>query len=518
MEAKKGLVIVVTETNQGLVVVESQGVAFSIMNPKDLHKIETGTYPVPVGEEIFSSHLLSPLLTAALQDALLAVKQVFADYGVTDYATYGGQSFFEADNADFVRDQLFNRTGMWVHKLTVPEEAYHRTSAVMQSFPHFDKLSQDGTVLVNVGGGTVELIAFNNGTFSFARNLNLGPLRVFEDLKDVQRSADNYVDILREFIDSRLLDFLRLLPQKHDYKHMILMGSALRLLTPMWPKLDKRRLQRSDFREIVRQVTRASDQFLSSQYGIDPDLVSQVLPTMTLLNQLVRKLDPDAIWISNLRLIDGLEVNQAIESGSHAVKFDPTEETIASALTLSNWYHVDEKHRDTTVTFALQLFDRLRKLHKLGKRERLLLETAALITDIGSYIDTHSHAQNSEYIINSSDIMGLSSRELAIVATIARYHTSATPQLDMSALKSFGGADRLIVAKLSAILRVADSLDTSRRQKIDNISVSMRGERVTITASTHENLELEKWTLGQKGRFFEAVFGMPVRLKGRNTQ
>ena len=518
MEAKKGLVVVVTESNQGLVVVESQGVAFSITNPKDLHKIETGTYPVPVGEEIFSSHLLSPLLTAALQDALLAVKQVFADYGVTDYATYGGQSFFEADNADFVRDQLFNRTGMWVHKLTVPEEAYHRTSAVMQNFPHFDKLSQDGTVLVNVGGGTVELIAFNNGTFSFARNLNLGPLRVFEDLKDVQRSADNYVDILREFIDSRLLDFLRLLPQKHDYKHMILMGSALRLVNPMWPKLDNRRLKRNDFRGIVREVSRASDQYLSSMYGIDPDVVSQVLPTMTLLNQLVRKLDPDAIWISSLRLIDGLEVNQAIENGSHAVKFDPTEETVASALTLSNWYHVDEKHRDTTVTFALQLFDRLRKLHQLGKRERLLLETAALITDIGSYIDTHSHAKNSEYIINSSDIMGLSSRELTIVATIARYHTSATPQLDMSALKTFRGGDRLIVAKLSAILRVADSLDTSRRQKIDNISVSMRGNQVTITANTHENLELEKWTLGQKGRFFEAVFGMPVRLKGRNTQ
>jgi exopolyphosphatase/guanosine-5'-triphosphate,3'-diphosphate pyrophosphatase len=253
-------------------------------------------------------------------------------------------------------------------------------------------------------------------------------------------------------------------------------------------------------------------------YGIDPDVVSQVLPTMTLLNQLVRKLDPDAIWISSLRLIDGLEVNQAIENGSHAVKFDPTEETVASALTLSNWYHVDEKHRDTTVTFALQLFDRLRKLHQLGKRERLLLETAALITDIGSYIDTHSHAKNSEYIINSSDIMGLSSRELTIVATIARYHTSATPQLDMSALKTFSGAERLVVAKLSALLRVADSLDTSRKQKIDLISVSTKNGRVTITASSRENLELEKWTLAQKGHFFEAVFGMPIRLKWRSRQ
>lgn len=503
---------------RGLVVITSQGVTFSITNLNNLTTIERGTYPVPVGEEIFGDHVLSPETTGELQNALQAVKQLFRDYGVGTYEVYAGQSFFEGENAEFVRDQLFNRTGMWVHRLAITEEAYHRTSAVRQNFPHFDQMIKDGTVLVDIGGGTVELIAFSNGTFSFARNLNLGPLRVFEVMKDVQNSEPNYVEVMHDYIDSRLLEFMRLLPQKHDYQNMILTGSGMRLLGNMWPEDDKNKIDRHHFRKLYHELTRASDQYISSTYNIAPGQVSQVLPTILLIHQLVQRLDAKDTWRSNLRLIDGLEVNAAVNADSRAVHFDPTETTRASALTLSNWYHVDAKHRDTTVKFALQLFDRLHKLHGMGKRERLLLETAALITDIGSYIDTHDHAESSDFIIRNSDIMGLSSREQRIVATIAHYHTSATPQLDMSALQMFKGGDRLIVAKLSALLRVADSLDTSRQQKIDTISVSTRNGQVTITAHTREKLELEKWTLAQKGYFFEAVFGMPVRLKWRNPQ
>lgn len=506
------------EIRQGLVVVESQDVTFSITDPRDLSEIEHGSYPVPIGEETYSGSIISPEMTDALQEALSAIKQVFTDYGVTQSAAYAGESFFEADNADFVRDQLFNRTGLWVHQLSISEEAYFRTSAVMQNFPHFNELIKNGTVLVDIGGGTVEIITFNNGAFSFARNMKLGPLRVFEVMKDVQRSAANYVEILRDYIDSRLLDFLRLQPQRNDYTNMIIMGSGARLLQNMWPHDKHERLERKRFDNVYQEITRASDQEITTRYDIDPDEVNQVLPTMMLLHQLVQKLDPRDIYSSDLKLIDGLEVDAGIINGSKVVKFDPTEETLASALTLSNWYHVDVKHRDTTVAFALQLFDRLRKLHGLGKRERLLLETAALIIDVGSYIDTHNHAASSDYIIRASDLIGLSRREQHIVATIAHYHTSATPQLDMSAMRTFRGSDRLIVAKLSALLRVADSLDTSRRQKISRIRVSMRGGKVTITADSHENLELEKWTLDRKGSFFEAVFGMPLRLKWRNNQ
>jgi exopolyphosphatase/guanosine-5'-triphosphate,3'-diphosphate pyrophosphatase len=109
----------------------------------------------------------------------------------------------------------------------------------------------------------------------------------------------------------------------------------------------------------------------------------------------------------------------------------------------------------------------LKKLHGLGKRERLLLQIAAIVNDIGSYVDTHKHYEHSDYIIRASELMGLDAIEQQMVATIARFHSSDSPQIDLGDLPLMSSARRLTIAKLSAILRVADSLDASRQQKIN---------------------------------------------------
>jgi exopolyphosphatase/guanosine-5'-triphosphate,3'-diphosphate pyrophosphatase len=76
---------------------------------------------------------------------------------------------------------------------------------------------------------------------------------------------------------------------------------------------------------------------------------------------------------------------------------------------------------------------------------------------------------------------------------------------------------RLVIAKLSALLRVADSLDASRQQKIQRIRVSQKDDRIVLHATANDDVELERWTLARKGRFFTAVFGLPIELKGRLT-
>ncbi len=101
----------------------------------------------------------------------------------------------------------------------------------------------------------------------------------------------------------------------------------------------------------------------------------------------------------------------------------------------------------------------------MGKHERLLLEVAATVSDIGSYIETHKHYAHSNYIIKASEIMGLNALDITMVATITRFHSSVTPQSDLKNFPIMSTENRLVVAKLSAILRVADSLDASRQQK-----------------------------------------------------
>ena len=383
-------------------------------------------------------------------------------------------------------------------------------------FPKFTEITKKGTVLIDISSGSVELTAFTNGEFGFSRNLSLGPLRVYEVMGDIKVSVTNYVEVMRDYIDSRLVDFMRLLPHDVDYHNMILMGSALSVLETLIPVGETAvETDRDGFDLLYHEVIHASDQYLMDTYELPQNQVAQVLPTVLLVYRLVKTLHVEKIWVSNLKMLDGLEVDAALEAGYKPVALDPTKEIVISAQNLAERYQVDAKHQKATVTFVLQLFDRLRKLHGLGKRERLLLQIAAIVNDIGSYVDTHKHYAHSDYIIRASELMGLDAGEQQMVATIARFHSSDSPQIDLGDLPEMSSSRRLTIAKLSALLRVADSLDASRQQKISNIRVSQREDRIVLLATANDDVELERWTLARKGQFFAAVFGIPIELKGR---
>ncbi|WP_125579441.1 Ppx/GppA phosphatase family protein [Lacticaseibacillus suibinensis] len=503
-------------SEHGFVVIGAQSVFFSITNLKTLVEVERGAYPVSIGEDIFATHEIQPGTVDQLVVALQTIDQLMTDYGVKSYEIIGTHSFFEAKNSQFVCDQLFSRTGRPVATLTLSQESYYRTQAVLGKFPHFDQITQKGTVLIDISSGSVELTAFANGEFGFSRNLSLGPLRVFEVMGDLQRTVPNPTEVMRDYIDSRLADFMRLLPKNQHYPHMILMGSALSVFNTLIPSGEEMvETDHEGFRLIYQEVVQASDQYLSDHFDLTPTQTAQVLPTVLLVYRLLKTLNAERVWISNLKLLDGIELSAAGEAGSQAAAIDPTREILISAQNLADRYQVDPKHRDSTVNFALQLFDRLKKLHGLGKRERLLLQIAATVNDVGSYVDTHKHYEHSEYIINSSELMGLTMPEQRMVAAIARYHSSDTPQTDLSDLHELNSTRRLIIAKLSALLRVADSLDASRQQKIQKIRVSIQPTRVLLTATATDDVELERWTLQTKGEFFAIVFGLPIELKGK---
>jgi len=506
---------VVANTTQGFVVIGAQNVFFSITNLRTLVEVERGKYPIGLGEDVFADQSISPETVNTIVTALRAIQQIFQDYGIQSVHVVGSHSLFEAPNAEFVRDQIFNRIGWPISHLSISQEAFFRNEAVMARFPNFETVTQSGTMLIDISSGSVELTAFADGEFGFSRNFNLGPLRVYEVMRDVQRDVPNFVEVLRDFIDSRLLDFMRLLPPNVTYPNMILMGSSLSVFETLIPAGETSvSTTRDKFDQLYQQVVSANDQYLVDHYDLPMSLVAQVLPTVLLMNQLVKMLNSQTIWISSLKLLDGVEVNQAIEDGFKPVKFDPNAEIITSAVNLANRYQVDPVHRETTVKFALQLFDRLKKLHGLSKRDRLLLQVAATVNDIGSYIDTHRHYAHSDYIILASDIIGLTKLEQQMVATIAHFHSSDTPQTDLEDFPATETDMRLRIAKLSALLRVSDSLDASRQQKIQQLSVSLKPNKIVLTVKANDDVELERWTLARKSGFFTEVFGLPVELKG----
>jgi exopolyphosphatase/guanosine-5'-triphosphate,3'-diphosphate pyrophosphatase len=159
---------------------------------------------------------------------------------------------------------------------------------------------------------------------------------------------------------------------------------------------------------------------------------------------------------------------------------------------------------------ALFMFDHLRESHGMGRRERLLLEAAAYLHDVGNFIRTSGHQKHSEYIVLNSEIFGLQRDELTIVANLVRYHRKASPSPSHSNYMSLPREDRAVVLKLSAILRVADALDRGHTQRLKLVELGIKEDHLVLQTDSQGDLSLERLSLAEKGDMFEDVFGLKV--------
>ena len=208
---------------------------------------------------------------------------------------------------------------------------------------------------------------------------------------------------------------------------------------------------------------------------------------------------------------EGLLISRSSKEDENLQKeFDA--QIIAGATTLLRKYQGDEKHADFVREISLKIYDCLESELGMTRHERLLLEISAILHDIGMFIRPRDHNLHSHYIISQSEIFGLSREDIGIVAQIAGYHRGQKIPQDDSEFKLQPRAIRLTILKLTAILRLADAMDRSHRQKFPDCTVSLGKDTLTLQVNTVDNLRLEKIAINEKCEMFENVFGYKVVL------
>jgi len=171
-------------------------------------------------------------------------------------------------------------------------------------------------------------------------------------------------------------------------------------------------------------------------------------------------------------------------------------------------YDVEPKHANRVSALSVSLFDQLKSTHGLGKRERLLLELAALLHEVGNFISASGHHRHSYYIISQSPILGVTDSELQVVANVARYHRKAPPDVSHEAYAELSSKDQERVRILAAILRVADALDHDHRQRVGAVRAKQRGSELRLKVTTRGDVSLDEWSVKDKGDLFEQEFGL----------
>ena len=225
---------------------------------------------------------------------------------------------------------------------------------------------------------------------------------------------------------------------------------------------------------------------------------------------LLERFEADSVWLPDVSIGDGLAYDFAMQNKAIRSPHAFDEDIIAASRSIAKRYKSNQAHTKMVEEISLILFDRMKKVHGMGKRERLLLQISAILHNCGKYISLKDVSDCAYNIIMATEIIGLSHAERQIVANVVRFNTAALLYFDdLNLTSTVSMEEYLVIAKLTAILRAANALDRSHSQRISSISVVLKGDEVVITAQSGEDLTLEKGTLEAGGNsLFEEVFNL----------
>ena len=163
---------------------------------------------------------------------------------------------------------------------------------------------------------------------------------------------------------------------------------------------------------------------------------------------------------------------------------------------------------------ALRLYDELAPLHQLGGEERLLLEAAACLHDIGWSVapDGAKHHKESARLIRAQRWENFSAAQIELIALIARYHRKSPPKLAHEEFAVLNVVDRSTVSRLAALLRVADGLDRRHLQWVNDLSVQISATKVIVTLDARDPVEMEIAAAQKKADLFGSVFARELEF------
>ena len=469
---------------------------------------------VELGRDVFQDHEISREGMLESLRILTDFKGVLQSWSIdaADVHVIGTSALREAHNRDVFIDRVFIRTGF---KIRVIEgvEANQLTYAAVQSAmkESWPKFNQANSVVVEVSGGSTEIMLLHRGAIVVSHTYRMGTVRIEQQLKSLPGSVDIVCGIIKDNVEATLDMY------EHEYsfkkaRYMVALGGELRALASKIGEKKKSiwEISVTDFLAFREKLLTSSPQEIATEYLLSLSDAESLNPLLTVYSSILERTNAKSIIIPDVSIRDGVLFSLGGKGKDARRKF--RSQVIASAKSLGKKYHYDESHSNHVARTAKKLFDSLKKNHALNERHRLLLEVASLLHDVGTFINQSAHHKHSYYIVRSSEIFGLNRDDISIISHVVRYHRKALPTSSHTEFVSLDWKTRVDIMKLAAILRFADALDSSHSQRVKLEKIIAKEETFEVLCKGMLDLSLEKISLKNKGDLFEEVYGMSVSL------
>ena len=509
---------------------------------------------VRLGAGTLRQHRLSKRTIERAVVTLRRFKKMAEHNGANPIITTATSAVRESRNSDAFIERVRDEVGLDVRVLPGVEEARLIAMAVSE----VTEFNGRRALIIDIGGGSTELIITRGGEPDLMLSLRLGAVRLTEKFvttdpisneqrnrlvanirSDLTRAATEIRNVGFDFVigsSGTVLNMVNAVVQANepygsddvlDYEPF---SQTVSLDQIEWLNRKLGRMTLRDRRRI-RGIEKGRadiivagglllEQILSDLGAAEITSCDWSLREGVILNYLRRRLEKHEV--PHILRVPSLVVAGEQDTLSRPVTDDSTLDVRArSVLSVARRYDYDIHHSHHVAKMATTIFDDTKELHQLGGKDRKMLQYAAILHDIGYHIAHNNHHRHSLYLIKNSEMPGFTGEEIAMMATIVRYHRGSLPKKTSDARARREHEDyyalergqRTKMLRLASILQIADGLDRSHQQLITDVRCMLSDGVLTFIATGLGECELEMWSAERKAAWFEDLFKVAVEFE-----
>lgn len=430
----------------------------------------------------------------------------------------------EAANGGEFIELVEHRTGLRLELISAEHEARLAHASVASAFDLTDR----HVAVVDIGGGSTEIVVTSCGVVEGVHTLPLGGVRLSE-LFDSRPEEPVAFAAMRDHIDATLAGVIQ--DRQYQVNEIIGTGGTFTTLAKIMLRRSTRdntqdrlpfdlrgyTLSRVQVGALLAELRSLPLRERMRIPGISETRAEIIVEGVAIVDRVMARMNVATLRIHDGGIRDGLLISM-IEDDAWTVEGGPSMASgrLKQVRRFAESCRYDRRHAIQVSRVALRLFDQIAQAHTdrtwTGTESRDLLHMAAMLHDVGCCVDYRGHHRHSHDLIVASKLRDFSRRELALIANIARYHRKSPPNAKHAAFARLSEADRELVIRLGGILRIADGLDRSHRQLVQGVRVGISASRTIFEIESESEPAAEMRAAAKKSDLFQLAFGVDVQF------
>lgn len=472
---------------------------------------------VRLGTGVFREGRLSAEAIGSAFQALSRMADQYRRLGVLAVRAVGTAALRDASNRAEFLGRAETILGTPVEVISGLEEARLIHLGVQARWQH----PKQRVLIVDIGGGSTELILGEQGHLSDAFSKPLGAVRLTELFLTSDPPDSRELARMQRYIQERLagpvarfgaLKVDRMIATSATAAAAICAVNNIR--RSRRDLADRQRATAAQVRHLFNELAIRNLAARGALTGIGPRRAEIVVAGVAVLQQIMQQLQISSCYYSAAGVREGI-ISDLVQRkvGLEPARLDADRRRMVRAL--GRRYGVSVPHTRKVAELAAVLFDGLRPLHGLPPQHGRILEAAAYLYNIGHYVNESRHHRHSLYLVANSDLAGFDDRERMMIANLCRYHRKSMPQAAHDMFQALDAEDRRVIVLLIPLLRLAVALDQSQEQRVERLECQAGAESVEIRLYSSADVDIEQWHAQQASGVFQEVYGLPLAVRAK---